>query len=260
MAYRDLPGARVAYDVAGEGPPVVLIHGWACRRSDFAPIMADLARDHRVLALDLPWHGDSTSDLEYWPIDDLAAIVQAIAADEGMRDCALVGHSAGAAVAVEAVLAGAGRRVVALDGLTFMHMYPRIPPDAAERVLAPFREDFPGAVRALCERAAGPGTDPAITRQVADEMAQMDPVVGVRMLAGLLTWDMDAALGRAGALGLSVTACASRCLLAPEVVDAYGHRFEIVPVDLGGHFFLREDPSGTAALIREAVRPDHARG
>lgn len=250
---RELPGARIAYDVAGDGPPVVLIHGWACRRSDFAPVMADLARDHRVLALDLPWHGDSTSDIPYWPIDDLAALVRAIAGDEGMRDCALVGHSAGAAVAVEAVLAGAGRRVVALDGLTFMHMYPRIAPDAAERVLAPFREDFPGAVRALCERAAGPDTDPLLTQQVADEMAQMDPVVGVRMLAGLLAWDMDAALGRAEALGLSVTACAARCLLAPEVVDAYGHRFEIVPVDLGGHFFLREDPAGTAALIREAL-------
>ncbi|MBM3665537.1 MAG: hypothetical protein FJW92_07065, partial [Actinobacteria bacterium] len=64
----------------------------------------------------------------------------------------------------------------------------------------------------------------AITRQVADEMAQMDPPAGVRMLVGLLAWDMDAALGRAEALGLLVTVCAARCLLAPGVVDACGHR------------------------------------
>lgn len=250
---RQLPGARVAYDVAGEGPPVVLIHGWACRRADFAPIMDDLARDHRVLAIDLPWHGDSTSDIPYWPMDDLGALVQAVAADEGMRHCALVGHSMGAAVAVEAALAGAGGRVVALDGLTFLHMYPRLAPDAAARVLAPFRDDLPGGVRALCTRAGGPDTDPALMERIADEMARVDPDAGVQMLGALLEWDMDAALDRLDALGARVTAFAARPLLSPDAVQAYGSRFDIVPVDLGGHFYLREDPAATAALIRQAV-------
>jgi len=43
--------------------------------------------------------------------------------------------------------------------------------------------------------------------------------------------------------------------LAPELVEACGHRFEIVRVDQGGHFFLREDPARTAALIRPALTP-----
>ena len=42
-------------------------------------------------------------------------------------------------------------------------------------------------------------------------------------------------------------------MLAPEVVQAYGQRFEIIPVDLGGHFYLLERPAETAALIREAL-------
>ena len=63
----------------------------------------------------------------------------------------------------------------------------------------------------------------------------------------------DMAEGRADALGLHVTALAAGAMLAPEVVQAYGHRFEIIPVDLGGHFYLLERPAETAALIREAL-------
>lgn len=250
---RELPGARVAYDLVGSGPPVVLIHGWACRRSDFAGVAADLARDHRVLSLDLPWHGDSTATSARWTMDDLGALVDAVVADEGLRGAPMVGHSMGVAVAIEAVLAGEGQRIIGLDGLTFMHMYPRQPADRRDATLMPYREDFPGAVHGLCRRAAAPDTDPALTAEIAARMAGMDPDAGVRMLGALLDWDMDAALGRADALGLHITALAAGAMLAPEVVQAYGHRFEIIPVDLGGHFYLLERPAETAALIREAL-------
>jgi len=252
---RDLPGARVVYEMVGEGPPVVLIHGWACRRSDFAGVAADLARDHRVMSIDLPWHGESTATSPRWTMDDLGALVDAVVADEGMRGAAMVGHSMGVAVAIEAVLAGAGQRIIGLDGLTFMHMYPKQPADRREATLAPYRADFPAAVRGLCERAAAPDTDPSLTAQIADRMAEMDPEAGVRLLGALLDWDMDAALGRADALGLHITALAAGAMLAPEVMQAYGHRFEIVPVGLGGHFYLLERPAETAALIRRALTP-----
>ncbi len=250
---RELPGARVAYDIGGDGPPVVLIHGWACRRADFAGVAADLRRDHRVITIDLPWHGDSTATALAWTLDDLGALVEAIVADEGMRGAPLVGHSMGAAVALEAVLAGDGHRVIGLDGLTFMHMYPKQSADRQDALLQPYRVDFPAAVHALCRRACGPDTDPALTERIAGRMAEMDPEAGVRMLGALLEWDMDTALTRADALGVDITVFAARPLLAPEVETAYGHRFGIVPVDLGGHFYLMERPAETAGLIRQAL-------
>jgi pimeloyl-ACP methyl ester carboxylesterase len=250
MAFLDLPGARIAYDVRGAGPPVVLIHGWACRRTDFDAVMDDLVGDHTVLALDLPWHGGSTSAHLAWPMRDLGALACAVATAAGMDEPLLVGHSLGAAVALEAALAGAGRRVVALDGLTFMHMYPRQDTEAIEGILGPMRADFAGAVCALCERAAGPATPGDITSAVAMEMVQMDPAAGVAMMRALLEWDMDDALRRAARGRVEVTAFAAECLLSPAAVDAYGGRFAVVPVGLGGHFYPREDPAGTAALIR----------
>ncbi len=253
MEFIDIPDARIAFGVHGHGPPVVLIHGWACRRTDFDAIVDDLARDHRVLALDLPWHGQSTSARLDWDVGDLGALVAEVAAAQGMGDAVLVGHSMGAAVALESALAGAGHRVVALDGLTFMHMYPRQDSGAIAGILNPMRADFPAFVQALCQRAAGPSTDAALTDAVAMEMVQMDPAAGVAMMLSLLEWDMEEALRRAADARTGITAYAAACLLSPAVAEAYGRRFTIRPVDLGGHFYFREDPAGTSALIRAAL-------
>ena len=50
----------LAYDSAGAGQPVLLIHGYPLNRSLWAPQVAGLARRARVLALDLPGHGESS--------------------------------------------------------------------------------------------------------------------------------------------------------------------------------------------------------
>ncbi len=249
----EFPDARIVYDVRGEGPDVVLIHGWTCRRTDFDGVVADLARDHRVLALDLPWHGESTATARRWTMDELAAVVDAVAVAEGMRGAVIVGHSMGAAVAVETVLAGTGHRVISLDGLTYMHMYPRQSQESADAFLDAFRTDFHGAMRDLCERAAGSDCDPALIAEVAEVMCAADPDVAIGMMNDLMLWDMDAALARADALGLTVEVFTARSLLSDAAVARYGERLRIVPVDLGGHFFLRQHPLCTARLIREAI-------
>jgi len=41
----------------GEGPPLVLLHGWAMHGGLFAPLVPALARRYRVSVVDLPGHG-----------------------------------------------------------------------------------------------------------------------------------------------------------------------------------------------------------
>ncbi|MFI2651363.1 alpha/beta fold hydrolase [Micromonospora fulviviridis] len=87
--------------IAGDGPPVVLLHGIGRTLEDFTAVHAALAGDHRVLAVDLPGHGGSA------PLDDphtLPALATAVA---GFLDAAgvtgpahLVGNSLGGAVAM----------------------------------------------------------------------------------------------------------------------------------------------------------------
>lgn len=55
----------------GEGVPLLLVHGWAMNSAVMAPFAEELARDFRVLSLDLPGHGRSTA-ARPWTLDELA--------------------------------------------------------------------------------------------------------------------------------------------------------------------------------------------
>jgi len=46
-------------EVAGQGPPLVLLHGWALHSGLWGRLPTSLARRHRVHAVDLPGHGRS---------------------------------------------------------------------------------------------------------------------------------------------------------------------------------------------------------
>jgi abhydrolase domain-containing protein 6 len=50
---------RMHYLVAGDGPPLVLVHGVAMRAEDWAPVLRTFARSHRVYAPDLLGYGES---------------------------------------------------------------------------------------------------------------------------------------------------------------------------------------------------------
>jgi pimeloyl-ACP methyl ester carboxylesterase len=88
-------------DEAGDGEPLVLIHGLATTRLIWRRVVPLLAEERHVLALDVPGFGASTPA---GPGFDLEAVADAI--DDGLRDAGveepydLVGHSMGGAVAV----------------------------------------------------------------------------------------------------------------------------------------------------------------
>jgi pimeloyl-[acyl-carrier protein] methyl ester esterase len=61
-------GGGLAWYEAGNGRPLVLLHGWATSASVFSELVAMLAEDFRLLIPDLPGHGASSpavqNDLE----------------------------------------------------------------------------------------------------------------------------------------------------------------------------------------------------
>src|ERR1051326_3083219 len=98
-------GARVHYTRTGAGPAVVLVHGANGTRSDFPPeLLAELARDHTVLALDRPGHGWSEATAGPLGMHENAAAVLALLRAQHATGATLVGHSYGAAVALRAAL------------------------------------------------------------------------------------------------------------------------------------------------------------
>lgn len=104
-----------AYVDAGEGEPMVFIHGVGLRLEAWAPQIESLAATHRVIAFDLPGHGASS------PIgrgSGLAAFVDWFVAaldDLGLDSVNLAGHSMGALIAAGCAITEAERvRRVAL--------------------------------------------------------------------------------------------------------------------------------------------------
>jgi pimeloyl-ACP methyl ester carboxylesterase len=59
LRHRTVRGYRRAYRMAGSGPAVPLLHGIGDSSESWVPVMADLARDHTVVAPDLLGHGGS---------------------------------------------------------------------------------------------------------------------------------------------------------------------------------------------------------
>src|SRR4029079_3233956 len=59
--FLDVAGGRIAYDVTGEGPPVVLSHGIGDRRQAYRFLAPKLAQaGYRVANADLRGHGESS--------------------------------------------------------------------------------------------------------------------------------------------------------------------------------------------------------
>jgi pimeloyl-ACP methyl ester carboxylesterase len=93
-------GTRLRYEVGGEGPPIVLLHGLGGARTNWIAVAPELARRHRVLALDLPGHGDSEPLAAAPTVDGYADRVAFLADREGLGAATVVGHSAGGLVAL----------------------------------------------------------------------------------------------------------------------------------------------------------------
>lgn len=80
--------------------PVVVLHGWGANLAAIEPIVAPLAAETEVLALDLPGFGDSADPPEPWGSDDYARFVARLLEAAGISRCHLVGHSRGGAIAI----------------------------------------------------------------------------------------------------------------------------------------------------------------
>jgi pimeloyl-ACP methyl ester carboxylesterase len=89
----------LAHDQQGDGPLLVLVHGITENRHSWDPLTPDLARDHRVLRVDLRGHGESPTGDDYsiaTLADDVAAVVAEV--DPDGPPPLLVGHSLGGMV------------------------------------------------------------------------------------------------------------------------------------------------------------------
>jgi pimeloyl-ACP methyl ester carboxylesterase len=106
----------LAYDSAGSGPPLVLIHGLASSRRCWDLVVDDLAGDFTVYAVDLPGHGESDPipGQAETPATEMARAVGEFMSERAIDRAHLVGNSLGGWTALEAAADGRALSVTAL--------------------------------------------------------------------------------------------------------------------------------------------------
>jgi pimeloyl-ACP methyl ester carboxylesterase len=232
LRHRTVHGYRRAYRMAGSGPAVLLLHGIGDSSESWVPVMADLARDHTVVAPDLLGHGGSDKPRADYSVAAYANGMRDLLTVLGIGSATVVGHSLGGGVAAQLAYqypercerlvlvasGGAGRDVTPILRLAAAPL--------AEVFLAPAR--WPGArplVRAALSALALANNDLAHDRRHVDRVLASLPdgeaqVAFTRTLRSVVDWRGQ------------VVTLLDRCYLTEAVptLIVWGDRDGVIPV------------------------------
>jgi pimeloyl-ACP methyl ester carboxylesterase len=263
--------ARLVFDRVGQGEPLVLLHGHGLSRRSWDPVIARLAAERDVIAVDLPGHGDSPRQPRgrgWAPADQALAVAQLL--DQlGLDQVHVAGNSIGGWVALELGRLGRARTITALSpgGL-----WGRSAPITVRTTMRQAR------LNARIIRRLAPGA-PRTRLAKALFMAQAtgQPFHVPRALARRSVHDMAAAPGFRKAL----RAAERRRFRDGAAIDvpvtvAFGSRDRVLPPVIArrrrqlpaqtrwirlpgvGHIPMFDDPEAVATLLLDTSRPSVA--
>lgn len=206
----------LAFDAAGEGKPLILLHGLSGSRRWWTRNVPPLSRDFRIYRVDLPGFGESRA-VHWTRLQDTAERLVAWMADEGLDRVTIAGHSMGGAIA-------------ALIAASF--------PERVDRLV-------------LVDASIRPYGAPFAPR-AADIVRAIDPGRG---MTGLVTWDFlrshpgSVAIATADLLRADWGAHLRR-IAAPTLV-IWGERDIITPLSLG-HAITASIPDARLVIVPNA--------
>ena len=245
-------GVSIVYSAAGAGEPaLVFIHGGLADRTFWEGQLRVFAGLHRVVALDLPGHGESGLNRKKWGIPEFGADVKAVIEAEKLKNVIIFGNSLGGPVAIEAALFLPDRvfGVVGVD--TFQVLDNRITPKEAKERAELFQRDFAGALKQMVRMLFHDDADPALIAEAESRMAGTSPEAVHAMFLSLAGYDQGAAVSR-----LTVPLRAINGDLYPT--DVMGNRkvkpdFDAVIMKHMGHYPMLERPTEFNDRVTEIV-------
>lgn len=186
------PDVTIDYFAAGDGRPVVLVHGITESRRTWDPLVAPLlAAGYRVIALDLRGHGAS-SKVPPYDLATMAGDLGAVLAAEQVDDALLIGHSLGGAVVSAYAAGGACRGVINVDQPLALSGFQSVLSEL-EPLLKGSERQFQGAVAAIFDDMAGPLAGAERWRVDHIREADQTVVLGVwDMMFSATTEELDA--------------------------------------------------------------------
>jgi pimeloyl-ACP methyl ester carboxylesterase len=251
MAELSRDGVRLAYEEAGRGdPPLVFVPGGSCDRWSFHEQMAHFSGRHRCVSVDLRGHGESDRPQQAYTMagyaDDLAWLIGELGLDRPV----VVGHSMGAAVALQLAAdhADAVRAVVLDDPAPVTDNRAGF-----EQILASFeRHGIDSTRRRMFRNFFLDGYDEALLEEIYRRAALTADHAFVSEIDGLRDWDGATAARRCRVPVLHIAAARPTCPPAelarviPDVVTG-----QTVGA---GHFNMLEVPDQVNSMIEQFLR------
>lgn len=235
----------------GHGPTVVLVHGLGSDAKHWLPMARDLARDHRVVLVELPGHGLAPMTRPFSLEQATLALDRAIA-EQSHEPVVLVGHSVGGLVAAAEALHSPSR-VRALV-LVESALAPQLSKADADSLLAKFDRDWEGT---LHEVYMSFGRDSAQGEALWAEASQVERANMRAWIPVALATDLS---GEAAALRMPVLAVLSPRSWEPGEALAHATQalglariphLSVVRIDDCAHFVMLDQPRALSAAIRK---------
>lgn len=248
----------------GTGKPLLLLHGTGASVHSWRDLMPLLAQSHEVIALDLPRHAFTTGhSAAAMSLPAMAREIAGVTAQLGIQPAAIIGHSAGAAIALQLALDhGYGGPIIGLNAALrpfpgpLAQIYPAIAKAMFVNPLVPRlfsgTIDWAGGAKRFLWRSTGSRIDPAGFACYRTLFKNAGHAGGG--LAMMANWDLPSLRARMGEVTnsiLLVHGAKDPAIPLAWAKDAAGWlpdaRLEVLPGL--GHLAHEEAPEQAAALI-----------
>jgi pimeloyl-ACP methyl ester carboxylesterase len=241
-------GVRIAYSATGSGPVgLVFIHGGLANRTFWDGELKEFAAYYRVIAPDLPGHGESGTNRQKWGIPEFGADIQTVVEAEQLKKVILFGNSLGGPVGIEAALLMPGKVLGVVGVDTFQSLTYRMTPEQARQRADAFRDDYAGSLKEMVKALFHGDADPAVVADAERRMAGTSPEVAHSMFLSLADYDVSAPASR-----LQVPLLAINGDLYPtdrEAVRKVKADFEVIMMKHMGHYPMLERPAEFDRLV-----------
>ncbi|UCC38609.1 MAG: alpha/beta hydrolase [Candidatus Aminicenantes bacterium] len=245
-------GVSIVYSAAGAGDPaLVFIHGGLADRTFWEEQLKAFAGRHRVIAPDLPGHGESGLNRKRWGIPEFGEDVKVVIEAEELKNVIIFGNSLGGPVAIEAALLLPDRVLGVVGVDTFQLLDHKITPEETKQRADSFQRDFAGALKEMVGILFHADADPALIAEAERRMAGTSPEAAHSMLLSLAGYDMGASVRR-----LTVPLRAINGDLYPTDIEANRKikaDFDAVIMKHIGHYPMLERPKEFNEWVAEIV-------
>ena len=247
-------GVPIHYSVTGKGEPaLVFIHCWTCDRTFWDNQVAAFSKTNRVVAIDLPGHGESGQGRKNWSVESYGDDVKTVVTKLGLKRVVLIGSSMGGPIALEAARRMPDRVVAIVPVDTLQNVDAKVPQEQLDAVFKQMEADYKTATTNLLNQYFfSPTTPAAVKERVINATLSRQPEIALPILKAVFSYDPTAAMREIKAPIHAINA--DRVPTDVAVNRKYAPQFDVMIIKGTGHYPMLEDPARFNQMLAEILR------